>query len=86
VRLQHLAHRKLPGGGQVDQLTIAIQEHLTRLGTELRPQKQPLNTELPLSELNSFPQCFYGDAVFGAESAKNVCLDQVPKGKNRRFP
>ena len=38
VRLQHLAHRQLTGGGEVDQLAARIEEELTRVKAQLPAQ------------------------------------------------
>src|SRR5437764_421736 len=77
VRLEYLSHGELPRGGEVQQLTVTVEEELPTRGAQFLAKKELLDSELTLGE----PECFSnGDernSVLGAQRSQHVSFNEV---------
>ena len=85
VLLEETAHGKLPGGREVDQFPVPIEEELPGIGAELLPEQQALDAELLLGEGQRLTQGLERHAVIGPERPQHVGFDKIPERELGRF-
>jgi hypothetical protein len=83
VRLEHLAHGELTGGGEIHEFAVLLQKKLTGVEAELFADEQPLDAQPALGILDGAPDVGDRESVIRSERAQDMSLDEIPEGEQR---
>ena len=74
VLVKDLPHRELAGRGQLDQLTVPVQEYLASIGAQVLAQQEALDAEFLLGVAQRLAQGLHGYPVIGAQGPQHMRL------------